>query len=104
MTLWLAWREQLRLREWQEFSNALKEYEDLLNEHYYGDSCTCLVCSQPCPLCGEKCVGGVCPWENYTQEDFNQAMDIDAVGGGVHWAESVLIHEHEDYVKEIHNE
>ena len=55
-----------------------------------------LVDSDDCPVCGEMRVDSVCPWENYAQEDFNQAMNIDAIGGGVHWAECVLIHEHED--------
>ena len=48
-SLWLAWRRELarrRIREWQEFSNALKDYEDLLNRHYYGDDCDCLVCAE----------------------------------------------------------
>ncbi len=45
-TLWLAWREQLRLRWWQKFSNDLKDYEDLLNRHYYEDDCDCLACAE----------------------------------------------------------
>jgi hypothetical protein len=104
MTLWLAYREQLRLREWQEFSNALKDYEDLLNEHYYGDNCMCLVCSpdtDSCPVCGDMRVDGVCSWENYSDRSLMQAMDIDAAGGGVAWVEYVLTHHHEDWVTEM---
>lgn len=98
-TLWLAWREQLRLRWWQKFSNDLKDYEDLLNEHYYGDNCVCLVCSpdtDECPVCGDMRVDGVCPWENPSDGSLMQAFDIDAIGGGVGWAEAVLTHYHKE--------
>lgn len=95
-SLWQAWKqERQNIREWMEFSNLLESYEDLLNEHYYGDDCMCSPDTDSCPVCGDMRVDGVCPWENYSDESLMQAMDIDATGGGVAWAEAVLTHYHE---------